>query len=204
MRAKKSIFWYPSGKKIRLQHWKKKILLVWLLPSFSSEIKLLARKINFFPPSCVLYYFLLAGHKVKFKAPCRAKKSIFWYPSGKKFDCNIGKKFILLVWMLPSFSSDIKLLARKINFFLPSCVLYYFLLAGHKVNFKAPCGANKSTFWPSRGTENRMQLGKKIYFTRVIVDLVFLGYQTSRSQNKLFLPSCVIYHYNHKINFVWD
>ena len=29
------------------------------------------------------------------------------------------------------------------------CVKFIFLLPGHKVDFIAPCGANKSTFWPA-------------------------------------------------------
>ena len=43
-------------------------------------------------------FFLLAGQKVHFLTPCKINKSIFWPPPGKKFVCNTGKKFILLVW----------------------------------------------------------------------------------------------------------
>ena len=35
------------------------------------------------------------------------------------------KTFILLVWLLPSLCSGIKLYTRKINFFFPSCTMYY-------------------------------------------------------------------------------
>ena len=66
--------------------------------------------------------------------------------------------------------------------------IVYFLLAGHKVEFIAPCGANKSTFWPASRKKNRVQHGKSIYFTRVVVTLALLGHQTSHSQNKFFFP----------------
>ena len=71
-------------------------------------------------------FFLLAGHKVDFIAPCGANKSTFWPASRKKIVCNTRKKFILLVWLLPSLCSGIKLHTRKINFFFPSCTMYYF------------------------------------------------------------------------------
>ena len=71
-------------------------------------------------------FFLLAGHKVDFIAPCGANKSIFWPYSRKKIVCNAGKTFILLVWLLPSLCSGIKIHTRKINFFCPSCTIYYF------------------------------------------------------------------------------
>ena len=69
--------------------------------------------------------FLLAGHKVDFIAPCGANKSTFWPASRTKIVCNTGKTFILLVWFLPSLCSGIKLHTRKINFFFPSCTMYY-------------------------------------------------------------------------------
>ena len=74
-----------------------------------------------------IFFFLLAGHKVDFIAPCGANKSTFWPASRKKIVCNKGKTFILLVWLLPSLCSGIKLLTRKINFFFPSCTMYYCL-----------------------------------------------------------------------------
>ena len=61
--------------------------------------------------------FLLAGHKVNFIALCGANKSTFWPYSRKKIMCNTGKTFILLVWLLPSLCSGIKLHTRKIIFF---------------------------------------------------------------------------------------
>ena len=72
-----------------------------------------------------IYFFLLAGHKVDFIAPCGAKKSTFWPASRKKIVCNTGKTFILLVWLLTSLCSGIKLHTRKINFFFPSCTMHY-------------------------------------------------------------------------------
>ena len=98
--------------------------------------------------------FLLSGHKVDFIAPCGANKSIFWPHSRKKIVCNTGKTFILLVRLLASLYSGIKLHTRKTNFCFPCCTIYYFLLAGYKVDFIAACGANKSIFW----------LGKKNLF----------------------------------------
>ena len=62
-------------------------------------------------------FFLLAGHKVDFIAPCGAKKSIFWPHRRKKIVCSTGKTFILQVWLLPSLCSGIKLHTCKINFF---------------------------------------------------------------------------------------
>ena len=71
-------------------------------------------------------FFLLAGHKVDFIAPCGSNKSTFWPASRKKIVCNTGKTFILLVLLLPSLCSGIKLHTRKINFFFPSCTMYYY------------------------------------------------------------------------------
>ena len=65
----------------------------------------------------LINFFLLAGHKVDFIAPCGSNKSIFWPHSRKKIVCNTGKTFILLAWLLPSLCSGIKLYTRKINFF---------------------------------------------------------------------------------------
>ena len=46
--------------------------------------------------------------------------------------------------------------------------IVYFLLAGHKIDFIAPCGANKSIFDP-QVEKNRVQHGKIINFTRVVM-----------------------------------
>ena len=43
---------------------------------------------------------------------------------------------------------------------------YLFLLAGRKVHFIAPCGANKSIFF-FKWEKNRIQHGKNVYFTCV-------------------------------------
>ena len=59
-------------------------------------------RIIFRPFLIVKFYFLLAGHKVDFIAPCGAKKSTFWPASRKKIVCNTGKTFIF-----------------------PSCTMYY-------------------------------------------------------------------------------
>ena len=81
------------------------------------------RKLQLYPDRNL--FFLLAGHKVDFIAPHWAIKSTFWPASRKKIVCNAGKTFILLVWLLPSLCSGIKLHTRKINFFFPSCTMYY-------------------------------------------------------------------------------
>ena len=60
-----------------------------------------------------------------FIAPCGAITSIFRPPSGKKKSCATREK----------------------NLFSPSCKIYYFLPAGHKVHFIVPCGAKKSAFF---------------------------------------------------------
>ena len=69
--------------------------------------------------------FLLADHEVRFIVPCVANKSIFWPPCWKKIVCDTRKTLILLVWLLPSLCSGIKLHTRKINYFFPSCTIYY-------------------------------------------------------------------------------
>ena len=96
---------------------------------------------------------------------------------------------------------DFKLHIPKINFFLPSCVIrhflfyrrqkvhfwpesrkikfleweltvenYIFLLEGHKVAFIAPLGQTNQISDPLVG-KNRVQHGKNIDFTRVVVTL---------------------------------
>ena len=62
---------------------------------------------------------------------------------------------------------------RKVGYWDPKIVYYaprekkfYFLLAGHKVNFIAPCGANKSIF-STKGSKSGLYCplrGKKIHF----------------------------------------
>ena len=78
-----------------------------------------------FPTSKTNSYFLQEGRKVDFISPCRANKSIFWPPGRIKIVCDMGKTFILLVWLLPSLFSDTKLHTRKIHFVFPSCTIYY-------------------------------------------------------------------------------
>ena len=68
---------------------------------------------------------------------------------------------------------------------------YTFLLAGHKVDFIAPPGQKNQFSDPLVG-KNRVQHGKNIDFTRVVVALALLGHQTSHSQNKFFFPCCII------------
>ena len=62
-------------------------------------------------------------------------KSTFWPYSRKKIVCNTGKTSILLVWLLPSLCSGIKLHTRKINFFFPSCTMYYYVPLVRKLVF---------------------------------------------------------------------
>ena len=58
-------------------------------------------------------------------------------------------------------------------------IKFVFILACHKVDFIAPCGENKSIFWPSK-KKNRVRHGKSINFTRVVVvTLALLGHQTT-------------------------
>ena len=82
--------------------------------------------------------------------PCGANKSTFWPASRKKIVCNTGKTFILFVWLLPSFCSGIKLHTRKINFFFPSCTLYYCFPYNNKIqwfNQQKFCWFNSIFFW---------------------------------------------------------
>ena len=69
------------------------------------------------------FIFPAWGNKTHFM---RSRKSICWLSSGKRVIRNTGETFILLVWFLPSFCSGIKLYTRKINFFLPRCIIYYY------------------------------------------------------------------------------
>ena len=71
------------------------------------------------------FFFLLAGHKVDFIAPCGTKKPFSDPIVDKKSRATLGKIFIF-----------------------PSCIIYYFLLAGNKLHFISPCGAKKSIFDP--------------------------------------------------------
>ena len=84
---------------------------MWLWPSLCSKRH--TRKMHFF--SLVAQYTIIV--------PCKAKNSIFWPPNRKRIMCNTGKTLFLLVWLWPSLCS--KLHTRKINFFSPSCTIYY-------------------------------------------------------------------------------
>ena len=95
----------------------------------------------------LLKLFLQAGHKVHFIASYGTNKCIFWPSSRSKIACDTEKTLILFVWLLTSLYSGIKLYTRKINFFLPSCTIYYFLLASRKVHFISPRGSIKF-FYP--------------------------------------------------------
>ena len=86
------------------------------------------------------FVFLLAGHKVDFIAPCGANKSTFCPASRKKIVCNMGKTFILVVWLLPSLCSGIKLHTRKINFF--SLVAQCTIMAGKFAGKNVRSGVN--------------------------------------------------------------
>ena len=66
---------------------------MWLLPSLCSGINLYTCIINFFLPRCIIYYFLLADHKVHFIDACALDKSIFWALSRKKIGRYMGILF---------------------------------------------------------------------------------------------------------------
>ena len=51
---------------------------------------------KFYFPSFIIYYFLLAGHKVHFIAPCGIKQIHFSTPSWKT-SCATREKLFLLV-----------------------------------------------------------------------------------------------------------
>ena len=53
---------------------------------------------------------------------------------------------------------------EKHLFFLPSSIIYYFLLAGHKLHFIDPCEAKISILSDPQVEKNRMLYGKNIYF----------------------------------------
>ena len=50
-----------------------------------------------------------------------------------------------------------------------------FLLAGHKVDFIAPCGANKSTFWPARRKKIVCNTGKTFILLEWLLPSLCLG-----------------------------
>ena len=62
------------------------------------------------------------------------------------------------------------------------------LLAGRKVHFIAPCGANESIFWPSTRKKSCATLERP-------------GHQTSHSQNKFFFHRCTIYFFKFNKHF---
>ena len=66
-------------------------------------------------------FFLLAGHKVDFIARAGQTNPLSG-PLVEKKSCA----FILLVWLLPSLCSGIKLHTRKINFFslVAQCTIF--------------------------------------------------------------------------------
>ena len=71
----------------------------------------------------------------------------------------------------------------------PSYTIYYFLLAGYKVDFIALC-EQKNPFFDLLVEKNHVRHEKNINFTRVGVTLALFVHQTSNSQNTFFFPSC--------------
>ena len=59
-------------------------------------------------------------------------------------------------------------------------------------SFIVPYG-RENPFFDAPVEKKRVQHGKNIYFTRVIVAFAFLIHQTVHSQNNFFFPSCTIY-----------
>ena len=161
--------------------------------------------------------------------PARPKKPYFDPLVEKKIVCNMGKTFILSMWVFPSFLPSIKLHTRKIivycatrkkkNYFCGCKVLcpskarvrstqvklmffshriqYFFchgvkkcifLLAGHKVDFIAPCGANKSTFWPYSRQKIVCNTGKTFILLVWLLPLLCSGIKLhTRKINFFFL-----------------
>ena len=113
--SKSSIYWKYSQISITENSSKK--LFFYLSFSCRAKNRVSGKNKIFYDFKTWNNIFLLSGHKVDFIAPCGTNKSIFWPHSRKKIACNTGKTFILLVWLLPSLCSGIKLHIRKINFF---------------------------------------------------------------------------------------
>ena len=80
---------------------------------------------------------------------------------------------------------------------------YVFSPAGHKVDFIALFGSNKSIFRPSRRKKNRVRHERNIHFTLVVITLALLGHQTSHSQNNFFFPGYTIYYYNYRVALIF-
>ena len=106
-------------------------------------------------------------------APQGAIKFTLWYDSRKNgFFCRAalydpivekyifwslrGKKCILLVRLLSSLGSSIDLHIRKINFFLPSCIIYY--------------NSIEKFAWTNKKIVHCATREKKIYFASVKFD----------------------------------
>ena len=115
--ANKSIFWPPNRTKFLCDTGK-----------------------NFYSCDCyprkISFFSLVAQYIFSTSGP---NKSTFWPASRKKIVCNTGKTFILLVWLLPSLCSGIKLHTRKINFFFPSCTMHYGVQMGGKSRIACLC-----------------------------------------------------------------
>ena len=180
---RKSIFWSPSRKKIvcNAGNLFPKLHNIRLSDPLAEKKSCATREIFF--PGCTIYYFLLAVHKVDFIAQCGAKIVYFLTPLQKKKSretreiffpsCTIYY-FILAVHKVDFIAqyggknlfSDLLAETKSIfwspsrkkscatrDIFFPSCTIYYFLLAIHKVDFNAQYGAKKSIFWPSSRKE---------------------------------------------------
>ena len=108
---------------------RKFIFRVWNLMPKKSKGNNHTSKINVFP--CVAYeFFPLEGSKNGFLWPAGGKQIPFWIFG---FDLLVEKTLILLVSLLPSLSSGIKLHTHKINFFLLSCIIYYYNIVPTKI-----------------------------------------------------------------------
>ena len=182
------------------------------MPFLTPQYKKIVRNTGktFIFPTCTIYYFLLAGHKADFISPYGTNKSILWPPSRKKIVFDTGKTFILLVWLLPTLCSGIKLPTRKTNFFLPSCTMYYFLLACHEVHFIPPWGANKSIISPPN-IKNSCVIREKHSFSLVARynnsclthDFFILGCQKMHLFALQVEIKCSLWHASTKKQFSW-
>ena len=75
-----------------------------------------------------------------------------------------------------------------------STLIFIFLLAGHKVDFIAPCGANKSTFWPYSRKKIVCNTGKTFILFVWLLPSLCSGIKLHTRKINDFFPSCTMYY----------
>ena len=116
-------------------------------------------RIIFFLPCSINIYYLLAGYKVHFIAPCGANKFIFWLPQIEKLSCATWDKHLFYsCWLIEQISHSKKTL------FSPYLHNILFSTSGSWSEFYFPLRGKKFYFLnPSRKTIKIMNFLKIIH-----------------------------------------